>query len=243
VNWLNQQAYAHRGLHGVAAGGLAENSLAAFEAACVAGYGIELDTQLSRDGEVMVFHDSHLERLTGRDADLKDLTCAELAELRLDGGDQHIPTLAEVLALVAGRAPILVEIKNDQRRVGPLESAVAGLLKNYAGPCAVISFNPLSIAWFAKRMPALPRGQTASHFPKGNVLIHWALRSALKHMAFNRLSRPDFIIYDHRGLTLRPPQSARRRGLPLLTYTIQTEAELAHAQRHADNVIFENVRP
>jgi glycerophosphoryl diester phosphodiesterase len=242
VNWLTQRPFAHRGLHGGPAG-WPENSLAAFEAACNAGYGIELDTQLSRDGEVMVFHDPHLLALTGHDAALKDLTRDQLAELRLGGADQHIPSLEEVLDLVAGRAPLLLEVKNKKRRVGPLESAVAGILKSYAGDCAVISFNPLSVAWFAKHMPGLPRGQTASHFPHGNVMLPWASRRALKHLQFNKLSRPDFIVYDHRALTTKTPRRARRHCDTLLTFTIRTEEQLAYARRYADNVIFETVRP
>jgi len=217
--------------------------MAAFEAACQAGYGIELDTQLSSDGEVMVFHDWKLDRLTEGRSDLKDMSRSDLAELSLAGTDQRIPTLAEVLQLVAGRVPLLVEIKNRHRHAGALESAVAELLKTYQGPCAILSFNPFSVAWFARRLPDMLRGQTSSHFPQINTQVPWPVRTALKHMIFNPISRPDFIVYDHRALTMRSPRRARRRGLPLLTFTIKTEDELAHARQHADNVIFENVRP
>ncbi len=242
MNWLTTRAFAHRGLHDKSADA-PENSLPAFEAACQAGYGIELDTQVSRDGAAMVFHDSHLERLTGRDAEFCDLGQDELAALRLEGGNQHMPTLDEVLSLVDGRVPLLIEVKNETFSTGPLESAVAASLKHYSGEFAVISFNPLSVAWFARHRPTLLRGQSASHFPDGFNRLPRLLLIALKYMMFNFLSRPNFIIYDFRGLTHRTPRRARRRGYTLLAYTIKTEADLSHSRQHADNVIFENVRP
>jgi glycerophosphoryl diester phosphodiesterase len=242
VSWLTEHPIAHRGLHDGLAG-IPENSMAAFEAACQAGYGIELDAQLSSDGNVMVFHDWTLDRLTQGLGELRDTCREELVGLTLAGTGQRIPTLAEVLRLVAGRVPLLIEIKNRHRHAGKLESAVAELLKSYEGPCAILSYNPFSVAWFARRLPDLLRGQTSTHFPQINTQVPWPVRTALKHMIFNPMSRPDFIVYDHRALTMRSPRRARRRGLPLLAYTIKTEDELVYARQHADNVIFENVRP
>lgn len=242
MNWLTERAFAHRGLHDQSAA-VPENSVSAFEAACQADYGIELDVQLSRDGQAMVFHDSHLERLTGRDAEFCDLGQDEIAALRLEGTDQKMPTLEDVLKLVAGRVPLLVEVKNERFSTGPLERAVADLLKSYRGNFAVISFNPLSVAWFARHRPDFLRGQSATHFPNGFNRLPRILLMVMEHMVLNFLSRPNFIVYDHRSLTRRGPRRARRRGLKVVAFTIKTEAELSHARQHADNVIFENVQP
>ena len=131
---------AHRGLW--AKDGAPENSLAAFQAACEAGYGIELDVQLSSDGEAMVFHDDDLARMTGVEGKLRDRTAADLSELRLAGADEAIPTLRETLALVGRRAMIHVELKTPYGEVGPLEQRVHELLIDHAGPTCVIGFNP-----------------------------------------------------------------------------------------------------
>jgi glycerophosphoryl diester phosphodiesterase len=138
---------AHRGLW--RSGGAPENSLAAFEAACRAGYGIELDVRLSADGEAMVFHDETLERLTASAGLVEEQTTDELQALRLLGSCENIPTLAEVLAGVDGRAPLLVELKTPPGQEGLLERRVAELLGAYAGPVAVLSFNADALAWLA----------------------------------------------------------------------------------------------
>ena len=131
---------AHRGLW--SKGGPPENSLGAFEAACEAGYGIELDVQLSSDGEAMVFHDGKLARLTGREGRIADHTAADLAEIPLAGSEDTIPTLVDTLTLVGHRAMVHIELKTAYGEVGPLEQRVYEILIDHNGPVAVIGFNP-----------------------------------------------------------------------------------------------------
>ncbi|MDE2487570.1 MAG: glycerophosphodiester phosphodiesterase, partial [Alphaproteobacteria bacterium] len=155
---------AHRGLWSPA--GAPENSLAACQAACAAGYGIELDVQLSRDGEAMVFHDDDLKRMTGAAGKIADLTTAELAEQRLAGTDERIPSLAETLRLVGRRSLVHVELKTPYGQVGPLEQRVHEILIDHAGPVCVIGFNPYSHAWFAERFPGVLRGLDSYSYKK-----------------------------------------------------------------------------
>jgi glycerophosphoryl diester phosphodiesterase len=153
---LFEPAVAHRGLW--SPDGPPENSLAAFQAACAAGYGIELDVQLSADGEAMVFHDDDLARMTGAAGRIGDRTASDLGALKLNSSDEGIPTLAETLALVGRRAMVHVELKTPYGQVGPLEQRVHDILIDHGGPVCVIGFNPYSHAWFAERFPGVLRG-------------------------------------------------------------------------------------
>ena len=182
--------YAHRGLH---AAGVPENSLPAFEAACRAGYGIELDVQMTADGALVVFHDDDLLRVCGEAGIVQALTLAQLKTRRLAGGEERIPTLDEVLALVDGRAPLLVEIKNS-RRIGALTRAVAARLDAYAGPYVLESFTPLALHILRRERPQAPRGQLVAAFSSGGVAL--PLRLLLSNLLLNCLSRPDFIAFD-----------------------------------------------
>src|SRR5574340_1268657 len=162
ATWLTAGAIAHRGewTDGPAR---PENSLAAFDEAASNGYAIELDVQRTADGHTVVLHDYNLERLTGTPGLVSETKLQELQKLRLRGGDEPIPTLAEVLALVAGRVPVFVEIKNEGE-IGPLETDVAKQLSAYDGKAAVVSFNPYSLASVAKTAPDIPRGQLSGTF-------------------------------------------------------------------------------
>lgn len=185
--------YAHRGLHGK---GVPENSLAAFSAACEAGYGIELDVQLSSDGEVMVFHDESLSRMTGVDASLYDFSLGKLKTLRLAESEQAIPTLREVLALVDGRVPLLVEIKSDHA-VMEVCRKTAEILDEYKGPYMVESFHPLAVNWFRKNKEEVVRGQLSSRlFVKGKRTLSMFL---VQNLLLNFLARPDFVAYDYKA--------------------------------------------
>jgi glycerophosphoryl diester phosphodiesterase len=229
---LGARPFAHRGLHG---DGVVENSGAAFTAAIEAGYGIELDVQLSRDGQAMVFHDDHLERLTGVSGEVSALSAAELGAMRLSGTAESIPTLDAVLALIAGRAPLLIEVKSPNRRVRPLCEAFERALVSYIGPVGVMSFNPEVGRWFARRAPQRLRGLVVSESGKGK----WRGRVE-RNLALWR-ARPDFLAYDIRDL---PSDFAALAHLerPVYTWTVRTEADRAAAAAHADQIIFENSR-
>ena len=183
--------YAHRGLHG---NGVPENSLQAFELACQNGYGIELDVQLSRDGVVMVFHDYTLIRMTGCDKKLCELDAEELKSLRLDGTDQTIPTFKEVLDLVDGRVPLLVELKGESTNAS-LCAPVAEILKSYKGDYCVESFNPMLVRAIKEEIPGVYCGQLYTNVVRDKKKKS-ALNIILTCMALNCLARPDFIAYN-----------------------------------------------
>ena len=158
---------AHRALHDIG-DGRPENSRAAVRAPVAADYPIEIDIQSSSDGQAMVFHDYRLERLTSGNGRVDEHTAEELARIPLRGGDEGVPTLTEILDIVAGQVPILIEIKDQDGalgdRVGPLEQAVALALKDYTGDVAVMSFNPFAVACMRDLTPGIPRGLTTEDF-------------------------------------------------------------------------------
>lgn len=227
---------AHRGLW--RPGGAPENSLAAFQAACEAGYGIELDVQLSADGEAMVFHDDDLARLTGAQGRLRERTKAELAELRLSGTDETIPTLFEALALIGQRAMVHVELKTPYGEVGPLEQRVHEVLIDHVGPVAVIGFNPYSHAWFAERFPGVLRGLDSHSYARDGHLSQAQRRSfaRLEHVA---IARPHFLAL---GLDMLPdPRAAayRGQGMPIVAWTVRQPGQWENLKSCCDNMIFE----
>jgi glycerophosphoryl diester phosphodiesterase len=234
---------AHRALHDRAAGRI-ENSPAAVAAAVAAGYAIEIDLQLSRDGVAMVFHDDGLDRLTAATGLVRDRTAADLRALGLAGGGDRIPTLAEVLALVAGRVPLLLELKDQSLRMdgtdGRLEAAVAADLAGYAGEVAVMSFNPDVVARMAQVAPGVPRGITTSAYEPAD----WAPVSA---QVCDRLRGiPDYdrtgaCFISHEAADLGRPRVAalKAQGAAVLCWTIRSAGAEAEARRVACNVTFE----
>lgn len=230
--WITAQKIAHRGLwtEGPEA---PENSLAAFAAAAVRGYAVELDVHRSADGVTVVVHDSDLQRMTGEEALVEDLSVAELQELSLQGGAETIPTLEEALALIDG-APVFVEIKNEGE-VGALEEDVAEQLSGYPGTACVMSFNPYSLARVADVAPDIPRGQLASRF-EGEDLPGYQ-KFLLSNMMMNWASKPDFIAYDIDALPCPGVTAQRWRGRPILGWTIDDATELAYAERYCDGFI------
>ncbi|MHA6345058.1 glycerophosphodiester phosphodiesterase family protein [Roseivivax sp. CAU 1761] len=234
---------AHRGLHAARAG-RPENSRAAVTAAIAAGYGIEIDLQPSADGRAMVFHDARLDRLTAERGPVAARSAAELARIGLRGGAETIPSFAEILALVAGRVPLLVEIKDQDgglgRQVGALERAAAADLAGYDGPVAVMSFNPHSVAAFARAAPGCPRGLvTASFDGAGWPGVPARRRARLR--AIPDAGRLGCAFVSHEAADLGNPRLAalRARGLAILCWTIRSPAAETAARRHADNVTFE----
>jgi len=234
---------AHRALHDRAAG-RPENSRAAMRAAVAAGYGIEIDVQPSGDGVAMVFHDYDLRRLTGVPGPVRGLSARKLAMLRLLDAEEGIPTLAEVLGIVAGHVPLLIEIKDQDGGlgpdIGPLERAVAGDLAGYAGPVAVMSFNPHSVAAFHAAVPGVAVGLTTSAYtPEDWPLIPAATRDHLRGIPDYDRVGASFI--SHEAADLNRPRVAelKARGAAVLCWTIRSPQAEVLARRMADNVTFE----
>lgn len=237
ATWLLTPPFAHRGLHGPQTGHV-ENSVSAFAAAIDGGFGIELDVQLTADNHAAVFHDDTLKRLCGRPDRVRDLTLAELEKIPLAGVTDHIAGLAAVLGQVAGRTPLLIEIKSDPAATGPLERAVAQALLGYHGPVAVMSFNPKAVGWFRQHHPHITRGLVAS--TRYRQELGWARSHQGGHRQMVADTRPDFIAYDIRSLPNDFTRSCRNNGIPVLTWTVRTAEHRAKAVLHADNIIFEN---
>jgi glycerophosphoryl diester phosphodiesterase len=235
--WIRHQPIAHRGLHDA---DRPENSLAAFEAAARSGYPIELDVHRTRDDGVVVFHDETLARMTGAAGRVEDHTVAELAALRLAEGDERIPTLAQALETIAGRVPVVVEIKNDGQ-VGPLERLALREIRAYRGEVAVQSFNPFSLAWFRDASPELTRGLLASDFTDAELPRYQ--KFLLRRLLLAPLCAPHYIGYELNALPYWPAGIARRLGIALVAWTIRTPREQERAGSVADNFIFEGVRP
>jgi glycerophosphoryl diester phosphodiesterase len=230
---------AHRGLW--SPDGPPENSLGAFQAACAAGYGIELDVQLSADGEAMVFHDEDLKRMTGVEGRLSDHTAAGLSELRLKGTDERIPTLSEALTLIGRRALTHVELKTPFGHVGPLEQRVHEILIDHSGPVCVIGFNPYSHAWFAERFPNVLRGLDSYSWDRAPHMNE-AQRKSFANLEQVAIAQPHFLAL---GLDMLPsPKAARYRaeGLPVIAWTVRSPEEWAAVRDSCDNLIFEGFR-
>ncbi|WP_395672831.1 glycerophosphodiester phosphodiesterase family protein [Phenylobacterium sp.] len=227
---------AHRGLW--ALGGAPENSLAAFQAACVHGYGIELDVQLSSDGEAMVFHDEELARLTGATGRLSDHTAAQLSGLRLAGTDETMPTLAEALAVIGHRAMALIELKTPAGQVGPLEQRVHDTIIDHAGPVAVIGFNPYSHAWFAERFPGVLRGLNSYSY-RDAAKISPDLRRSYARFEHLETARPHFLAPGLDILETEPVAALRAKGIPVIAWTARSAEQGAAIAAACDNLIFE----
>lgn len=229
-DWLASSGFAHRGLHGR---GVPENSRAAILAAVTAGIGIEIDVRASKDGHAFVFHDATLERLSDGRGKLDEQDALALRRCKLRVSGEPIPLLAEALALIAGRVPLLVEIKASDPRVGAICLAVRKALTGYSGKVAVMSFNPNACRWFARHAPARVRGLVVSEAEKKG----W--RGAIDRWLSLGRARPHFLAYDVRDLPSPIAARARRRGVPVLAWTVRTDAERETSLAHSDAAIFE----
>ena len=233
-SWLFSRPIAHRGLHDTE---VPENSLLAFEKAINEGFPIEIDVRPIDDGTVVVFHDERLTRMTDRDGYVCNLTDADLKEIRLKNSDQKIPTFAEVLEFVNGRAPLLIEIKNESK-VGTLERNTLELLNSYKGEFAVQAFNPYSLEIFKKNAPQIQRGQLSCFFEKADLSL--IKRAVLKRLKLNKVSSPDFISYAGKDL---PNKYVTKTKLPVLAWTARSNADMEKFLPYCDNIIFENFIP
>lgn len=236
--WL----YAHRGIHSNK-NGPPENSTPAFLKAVEKRYGIELDVQLTKDGIPVVFHDYNLLRACGVDLKVADLTYKELRRYRLFNSSEMIPTLAEVLAVVNGRVPLIIEFKIpfDPK---PLCRKVYSVLHNYKGFYSIESFNPLGLIWYKKYKPNILRGQLSTDFVKdqveGNKIQHFLLRNLL----LNFMTRPDYIAYNHKYKDDFSFKICKKLFRPItVAWTIRSQEELNNSINDFDLFIFERFTP
>ena len=227
--------YAHRGLHGK---NIPENSLAAFKKALDEGFGIELDVQLSSDGAVMVFHDYTLSRMTGCDKKLCELTANELQKLFLANTQEKIPTFEQVLELVNGKVPVLVELKGESADTS-LCPKVAEILKKYSGDYCIESFNPIILRSIKKELPNAFCGQLYTNVCRDKKKKTF-LNIVLSLMALNFLAKPDFIAYNQKDRSSFPVKlTTRFYKAPHFVWTIKGEEEMKKARELKENPIFE----
>jgi len=238
---------AHRGLHDRAAGRI-ENSRAAIRAAIEAGYGIEIDLQLTVDGKAVVFHDDTLDRLTGEAGPVRARPKAELQKIALKDGGECIPGFTEILRLVAGRVPLLVEIKDQDGQmggdVGELEFAAANAATGYRGPLAFMSFNPHSVARMGALAPEHSRGLvTSAYRPEDWPGLSPETCARLREIPDAATCGARFISHEARDLARPRVRDLHARGWPVLCWTIRSPEAEAEARRLAHNVTFEGYLP
>ncbi|SEN32536.1 Glycerophosphoryl diester phosphodiesterase [Loktanella fryxellensis] len=235
---------AHRAYHDTAHG-RAENSLTAVRYAVEHGYGIEIDLQLSSDGVPMVFHDYDLRRMTDQQGAVAQRHSDQLTQIALRGDSTPIPTLADVLATVAGRVPVLIELKDQDgalgATIGPMGRAVAAVLEPYKGPAAVMSFNPHMIAEMAELLPQVPRGLTTGSFSRSDwPTVPEATLARLADIPDYGTVGASFISHYHRELDHpRVAELNEQHGAAILCWTIRSPEEALAARQHADNITFE----
>ncbi len=226
---FRRERIAHRGLHG---GDVVENTLPAFQRAVEQGYGVELDIQLSSDGVAVVTHDYDLKRVFGVERKVADCTAADLVAL-------GVPTLAEVLAVLGGKVPLVAELKGENGDTAVCQKA-AELLDAYDGIYCVESFNPLLLWWFKKNRPAVIRGQLSTRFTKKNRAGSVILNFCLRHLLLNVLSRPHFIAYEFCYADSVSLRICRWLGSFAIGWTPKGKKEVTEAECRFDAVIFED---
>ena len=233
IKFLKETIIAHRGVHNEK--DIIENSLEAFKKAVNKNYIIELDVHFLKDGEVVVFHDDNIERMTGINKNLKDCTYDEIRNIKLLNKNTYIPKFSDVLKLVDGKVPILIELKNDNK-VGLLESSLVQILKKYNGKYAVQSFNPLSIMWFKNNYPNIIRGQLVCKFK--NKKMDNIKKFILKTMFFNIITNPDFISHSVDDLSYKEVNKIKKNKF-ILGWTVRNKERYDELIKYYDNLICE----
>lgn len=241
VSLFKKKYFAHRGLHDNA-GDAPENSMAAFRKAVEAGYGMELDVHVTRDGIPVIFHDFKLKRICGVDGNVEDYTYEELQKFTLCNTKEKIPKLAKLLSMVEGRVPLIIEIKSEKANISEC-AGIDGLLRDYRGEYCIESFNPMVLLWFRIHHNNVVRGQLASNF-----LIDGGYRNAIyffmTHLLFNFMTKPDFVAYNHK-FREEPGRRICRRFYknPAAAWTVRSRQELEELRDEFDVFIFEGFEP
>ena len=242
LDWLIARPIAHRGLHDASAG-IIENTQSAVEAAVAAGYAIEVDLQVTADGDAAVHHDDVLERVTEGRGRIDALKMAELKRVTFRATTDRMLTVGELCDLVSGRATLLLELKSRFERDPRLVSRTGEVLAKYAGPVAVMSFDPWQIATLRALAPVLPRGMVVERRHRGSE-HGGAGRKGLTYLRHAAVAGPQFLAYAVKELPAAAPLLLKHiLRLPLLAWTVRDEQERQIAQRWTDQMIFEGFRP
>ena len=247
ADWAHfrQWRYAHRGLHNKEKG-IPENSMAAFKLAAANGFGAELDVHLMKDGKLAVIHDASLLRTAGADVLIEDLTAEELENYRLEGTEQRIPLLEDVLPLFVDRAPLIVELKAERGNAEALAAAACKVLDKYKAEYCVESFDPRCLMWLWQDRPDVIRGQLSENFTAHGDAQHLpgGVRWILTNLLLNVRTRPDFIAYrfeDRANLSLRLCRGFYR--VQEASWTVRDRETMEKAEAAGNLVIFENFDP
>lgn len=237
---LQGHVFAHRGLHN---GVRPENSLSAFRAAKEKGYGIELDIHLLQDGTLAVFHDHTLVRVTGENGKIENLTAADLSRLHLNGTDEVIPTFSDVLSLIDGKVPLVIELKAASNH-GALVDAAMNVLKTYNGDYCIESFDPRCLWHLKKRYPDVVRGQLSQNFFKSEEKLSGVTKFLLTYLLTNLLTRPDFVAYKFTDRNCLSVTLARKLWrLQGVVWTLTDNEQHKQALQEGYLPIFENYEP
>lgn len=235
VDFLKNRIIAHRGYHDISKN-IPENSIASYKRAIEYGYAIEIDLHLLKDGNIVSMHDDYLERMTGNSKKIVDCTYDEIKDLKLLETEEHIPLLKEILDLVNGRVPLLIEYKYDNK-VGLLEEKSMELLKNYKGEYAIQSFNPKSVKWFKDNYKDIPRGQLASSF--ANEKMCFIKKLILKNVLLFSYNKPDFVSYAIKDLPNSRIEKLRKKGICIFGWTIRDKEAFDFAKKYCDSSVCE----
>jgi glycerophosphoryl diester phosphodiesterase len=234
--------YAHRGLHDNKSEA-PENSMLAFRKAKEAGYGIELDVQLTKDEQVVVFHDESLFRVCHQEGNVRDYTYEELQDFSLLDSEERIPLFTEVLKEINGEIPLIVEIKIHEN-VDKVCSKVSPILDAYQGTYVIESFHPFAVSWYKKNRPNVLRGQLSSNLRKDNDGKYQISYFFVQHLLFNFLAKPDFIAYCHtyRKASAFVLSTKLCKAIPV-AWTIKSQKELDSCKNSFHSFIFEGFIP
>lgn len=239
---LSGTHYAHRGLHDNESDA-PENSMPAFKKAVEASYGIELDVQMTKDGQVVVTHDFHLRRICGVDAQVNQLTYEELKQYTILNSQERIPLFTDFLKLVDGKVPLVVELKCRNGK-DPIAAEADRILQGYHGVYCIESFDPRVLLWYKANRPEVIRGQLSGNLNKEEKkegfmkVVYWLLT----HLLLNVATRPDFIAYDIRYSGELSRKICRLMGAPAVAWTVRTAEDYEKAKREYDLFIFEKVK-
>jgi glycerophosphoryl diester phosphodiesterase len=246
-SWLVAKPIAHRGLHDKA-NGVIENTISAAQAAVAHGFPIELDVQLTADGDVIVFHDFVLERLTGEAGLVVERKLSDLTRIGITGakGGDMIPSLKQFLDAVAGRTPLVLEIKSKFDGDMTLTQRTLEILSDYQGPLVIKSFDPAIVTYLRKNAPHISRGIIGEleYASKADSFMTDDLRHYLSNMLHFSESQPQFVSWKVTNLPCAAPYLAKAIGnLPVMAWTVRNPEDRARAEKHADQMVFEGFLP